>query len=78
MVDLTRETYVVLKSDRRTYVMSAKRIPLAGLNPFKRLPGFIADVPVAMLESGRYRVGLFKTVAGGSQVQFTNQYAVVE
>ncbi|MBC8155129.1 MAG: hypothetical protein H7Z72_19745, partial [Bacteroidetes bacterium] len=76
-VDLARETYVVFKSSRQVYVMSARRPPLTGLNPRKRLPGFVTEVPTAMIQPGRYRLGLLRTFADRSEVQFTNVYTLI-
>ncbi|MBC8152405.1 MAG: hypothetical protein H7Z72_05795 [Bacteroidetes bacterium] len=76
-VDLSRETYVVFKSSQRVYVMAARRPPLTGLNPRKRLPGFVTEVPTAMIQPGRYQLGLLRTFADRSEVQFTNVYTLI-
>ncbi len=77
VVGLARETYVVLKSSAHTYVMSARRPPLLSLNPLARPPGFVAEVPTAMVQPGRYRIGLLRTFADRSEVQFTTAYAQI-
>lgn len=78
VVDLVRETYVVLKSGQHVYVMSARRPPMVSLNPLKRLPGFVAEVPTAMILPGRYQLGLLRTSADGSTIQFTNTYTLIK
>lgn len=78
VANLTHATYVVLKSGQHTYVMSARRPPPASLNPLASRPGFTTEVPVAMIQPGRYRVGLLRVSASRSQVKFSSLYTQIE
>lgn len=77
-VGLNRETYVVLKNNQHAYVMSTHPFALKGLNPSRRLPGFVSDVPVTMIQPGQYRLGLLRTVQGRSYLQYTTIQTLVE
>lgn len=77
-VDRDRETYLVFKSDAYTYVMSARRPWSVGRNPFARPPGFVAEMPVQMIQPGRYRLGIFRTEGGKGVSQFSGQFADVK
>ena len=70
-------TYVVLKSDRYTYLLFAPKNKPLTFRPWQVAPGFSAPILTAMVQRGRYRVGLFRTRPDGSTVQFTNQFVEV-
>ena len=71
---LNTGTYVVMKSDRRTYLLFAgKNRPLT-VRPWRVAPGFSAPMPIALMQRGRYRLGLFRTHSDNSTVEFTNQF----
>ncbi len=76
--DLNHETYLVFKSSAYTYVMSTRRHPAVSRNPFRRPPGFVTDIPVQMIQPGRYRVGIFRTENGQGVAQFSGQFSDVK
>ncbi len=69
--------YVVMRSDRFTYVMFAETNGSLKYRPWQTIPGFSAALPVVMMEPGRYRLGLFRTYPDRSQIQYTNQFVDV-
>lgn len=70
-------TYVVLKSDRYTYLLFAPENKPLTFRPWQVAPGFSAPILTAMVQQGRYRLGLFRTRPEGSTVQFTRQFVEV-
>ncbi len=74
---LTTGTYLIMKSDRYTYLMFANKKLIKGRNPWNRPPGFSAAMPVYMIQGGRYRLGLFRTYPDHSDIQYTNQFVDV-
>ena len=76
--DQSHPIYVALKSDARTYVMSAHHLPAIGQNPFRHPPGFLTFVPCQMLQPGRYRLGVFRLEDGKGVVRFSTQFADVK
>ncbi|GAB3991363.1 hypothetical protein GCM10028807_21260 [Spirosoma daeguense] len=74
---LNKGAYLVLKSDKLTYLMFAERKKVQGRNPFRVPPGFSVPLPIYMMQGGRYRLGLFNTYPDRTDIQFTNQYVDV-
>ena len=77
VVGLNTGTYVVMKSVRHTYLhFAGKNRPLT-VRPWRVTPGFSIPMPIALMQRGRYRLGLFRTHPDHSAVEFTNQFVEV-
>jgi hypothetical protein len=70
-------TYLVLKSDKHTYLVLAARIRPQGRRFWRVMPGFTAAMPTAIVQPGRYRIGLFRTYPDHTQTQFTDRFVDV-
>ncbi len=76
-VGLNTGTYAVMKSEQHTYLLFAnKKRPLT-FRPWRVEPGFTAAMPIALMERGRYRLGLFRTRPDRSDIEFTDQFVDV-
>ncbi|QHV93625.1 hypothetical protein [Spirosoma endbachense] len=73
-VGLNTGSYIIMKSARYTYLVFAPKNRPLTVKPWQVSPGFSAALPVYMMQSGRYQVGLFKTQPDHSDIQFGNQY----
>ena len=76
-VGLNTGTYVVMKSERHTYLLFANKNRPLTFRPWQVLPGFTSPMPTALMQQGRYRLGLFRTYPDHSDIQFTNQFVEV-
>ncbi|GAB3639425.1 hypothetical protein [Spirosoma arcticum] len=76
-VGLNEGAYVVMKSARHTYLVFANRNRPLTFRPWRVLPGFSAAMPIALMQQGRYRLGLFRTHPDRSVIEFTNQFVDV-
>ena len=70
-------TYVVMQSERHTFLLFANKNRPLTFRPWRVEPGFTAPMPTALMQRGRYRLGLFRTHPDHSAVQFTNQFVDV-
>ncbi len=70
-------TYVVMKSERQTYLLFANKNRPLTFRPWRVEPGFAAPMPTALMQRGRYRLGLFRTHPDHSDIQFSNQFVDV-
>jgi hypothetical protein len=70
-------TYLVLKSDKHTYLVLAARIRPQGRRFWRVMPGFTAAMPADLVQPGRYRIGLFRTYSDHTQTQFTDRFVDV-
>ncbi|AUD04928.1 hypothetical protein [Spirosoma pollinicola] len=75
---LNEGTYMVMKSDRHTYVMFATPNRPIGYFPWRMAPGFSTGIPKLMVVPGHYQLGLFRTYPDHSDLQFANQFVDVE
>ncbi|AQG77927.1 hypothetical protein [Spirosoma montaniterrae] len=73
-VGLNEGAYVVLKANQRTYLLFATRHRPLGVRPWQFSPGFTTAIPTAMVQPGRYRLGVFRTYPDRSLIQYTSQY----
>lgn len=76
-VGLNTGTYLVMKSDRQTYLMFATKNRPMGRRPWQVKPGFSAAMPTALTQAGRYRLGWFRTYPDHAEIQYTNQFVTV-
>jgi len=76
-VGLNAGTYVVMKSDRYTYLLFANKNKPLTIRPWRVMPGFSALMPIDLMQRGRYQLGLFRTHPDHSVVQFTNRFVEV-
>lgn len=76
-VGLNAGTYVVMKSEQHTYLLFANRNRPLTFRPWRVLPGFSAPMPTALMQRGRYRLGLFRTHPDHADLQFTNRFVEV-
>ncbi|GAB3704077.1 hypothetical protein GCM10027592_34990 [Spirosoma flavus] len=76
-IGLNKGTYLVLKSDKHTYLMFAEKKQIQGRNPFRVPPGFSVPLPIYLMEGGKYQLGLFNTYPDHSDIQMTKQYVDV-
>lgn len=76
-VGLNKGAYVVMKSARHTYLVFANKNRPLTFRPWRVTPGFSAAMPIALMQQGRYRLGLFRTHPDRSAVQYTNQFVDV-
>ncbi|MFN8353741.1 MAG: hypothetical protein U0Y10_04835 [Spirosomataceae bacterium] len=65
--------YILLKSDKRTFLFYTQAIPYQGRNPFKSQKGVVAFVPRSMLYEGQYQVGLLIVNGSEHELVWTNQ-----
>ncbi|GAB3885359.1 hypothetical protein [Spirosoma agri] len=73
-VGLSTGIYLVMKSDRYTYLLFAPKNRPVTYAFWRVTPGFSAALPIDMMQPGRYRIGLFRTRPDQGVVQFGNQY----
>ncbi len=73
-VGLNEGAYVVLKSPQHSYILFATRHRPLGLKPWQFSPGFTTAIPTAMVQPGRYRLGVFRTYTDHSLIQYTSRY----
>ena len=76
-VGLNTGTYVVMKSNQYTYLLFATKNRPSTFRPWRVMPGFFVPMPIQMMQSGRYQLGLFRTQPDHSAVQFTNRFVDV-
>lgn len=76
-VGLNQGAYLVMKSDRYTYLMFANKNRPTGRKPWEVKPGWSAAMPAYMIEPGYYRLGLFRTYPDHSDTEFTDQFVDV-
>ncbi|MFD2933550.1 hypothetical protein [Spirosoma flavum] len=75
---LNKGTYLIMRSNRYTYLMFANKNRPLGHNPWQVSPGFSAAMPKFMIQAGHYQLGWFRTYPEHSEVQFTNQFVEVQ
>ncbi|GAB3975186.1 hypothetical protein GCM10028806_32310 [Spirosoma terrae] len=76
-VGLNTATYLIMKSDSLVYLLfAAPKRPLT-INPWRIEPGFSTPMPIYIMQTGRYRLGLLRTYPDHTDIQFGNQWVDV-
>ncbi len=70
-------TFMLIQSDRHTYVTAAVRRPPISRNPYRPGPGFTANLPVGIVDRGHYRVGVLTVTDDKSTVAWTDRFVDV-
>ncbi|GAB3567958.1 hypothetical protein GCM10027578_19730 [Spirosoma luteolum] len=73
-IGMNEATYLILKSERQTYLMLANRNRPLGRRFWRAAPGFSAAMPTALVQAGRYRIGLFRTYPDHTATQYTDRF----
>jgi hypothetical protein len=76
-IGINKATYLIMKSNKHTYLVLAARIRPEGRRFWRVMPGFTAAMPTALVQPGRYRIGLFRTYPDHTQTQFTDRFVDV-
>ncbi|WP_338876689.1 hypothetical protein WBJ53_13635 [Spirosoma sp. SC4-14] len=72
-VGLHQGIYLVMRSDRHVYLLDAVKKRPASFKPWQVEPGFFTPMPIYMIQSGRYQLGVFRTYPDHSELAFGNQ-----
>ncbi|GAB3250449.1 hypothetical protein GCM10027347_08230 [Larkinella harenae] len=77
--DYAGTVYLLLQSDRRTYVWGTTKRRPSEQNPLAVTPGFRSAVPKSIMQPGKYRLGVFEIRPNGqAAVRYTDHFATVE